>query len=253
MVAAPESARAEFSAVGDTLPFLWYNHHPRAQAVLDLLEQNFNDLEGRLASLDSFGIFAEVQRRGYVPVRETMALLGVYTRNELAKALTSVDGDLRAHGQGSVSQGPQDWEGSSNEDATSLIWLAGIGLCSRTWLVTLLERIRDWVTTAPGRALPLLTVRELIRADRPIVMELAESEVELLAQMAECRIVRSTMFDAQVLGSGAVPAPDAPDAPDVPPARMLRTQPRRTVRRKESRAHNETPSLFPVEPSPGDS
>jgi predicted nuclease of restriction endonuclease-like RecB superfamily len=249
IVAAPESARAEFTSLGDTLPFLWYTHHPRAQAVLDLLEQSFNDLPERLALLDSSRIQQEVQRRGYVPVRETMALFGVYTRNELATALASVDGDLRAHGWGSIRQGLEKWAEVSMEHETGLIWLAGIGLLSTFWLVTLLEKIRDWVTAAPAQALPLLTVRELILADRPILIELADSEVERLTQMAGCRVHRSSMFDAQILGPGAelVLA-----EPEVPPARMLRTQPRRTVRRKESRAHNEAPSLFPIQPSKGD-
>ena len=249
IVAAPESARAEFSSLGDALPFLWYTHHPRAQAVLDLLECDFNDLPARLASLESSRIQQEVLRRGYVPVRETMVLCGVYTRNELATAMTSVDGDLRAHGRGSILQGLENWEGASLEPETGLIWLAGIGLLSTVWLVTLLEKIRDWVTAAPGQALSLLSLRELILADRPVLMELAESEAELLTQMAGCRVQRSTMFDAQILGPGAVLVPDELQAP---PARMLRTQPRRTLRRKESRAHNEAPSLFPIHPSTGD-
>ena len=249
IVAAPEAARPEFASLGDTLPFLWYTHHPRAQAVLDLLERDFNDLAARLASLDSSGIHDEVQRRGYVSVQETMALCGVYTRNELSTALASVDRELRAHGQGSIRQGLEDWVEASIEHERGLIWLAGLGLLSTHWLDTLLERIREWVMAAPDQVLPLLNVRELILLDRPILTELAESEVELLTQMAGCRVLRSTMFDAQILGPGAVPVHDEPD---VPPARMLRTQPRRTVRRKESRAHDEAPSLFPIQPSQGD-
>jgi hypothetical protein len=249
IVAAPELARAEFASLGDTLPFLWYTHHPSAQALLDLLDRYFNDLSARLASLDSYSIHEEVQRRGYIPVRETMTLLRVYTRNELATALSAVDGDLRAHDQGAINQGPEGWEGSGMKPATGLIWLSSMGLLSNVWLAPLLDKILDQVSAAPGRALPLPRVRELILADRPVLIDLAEPEVELLTQMAGCRVVRSTMFDAQVLGPGADPVP-ADSTP--PPARMLRTQPRRTVRRKDSGAHDETPSLFPIQPSMGD-
>jgi hypothetical protein len=249
IVAAPETARAEFTSLGDTLPFLWYTHHPRAQAVLDLLERDFNDLPERLALLDSYRIQQEVQLRGYVPVRETMALCGVYTRNELAAALASLDGDLRAHGWGSVRQGLEKREEARMEQETGLIWLAGLGLLSTFWLISLLDKIRDRVMAAPGQVLPLLTVRELILADRPMLTLLADSEVEHLAEMAGCRVHRSTMFDAQILGPGAELVPSEPEEP---PARMLRTQPRRIVRRKESRAHNEAPSLFPIQPSTGE-
>jgi predicted nuclease of restriction endonuclease-like RecB superfamily len=226
IIAAPESARAEFADVADDFPFLWYSNHPRAQGVLDLLERDFNDREERLGALDVPSICREVVRRGRISVRESMALLHAYSRSEVTLAVSRLDQD------------------------PGVVWLEGIGLCSHPWLQTLEVKIAIWVGEAAGQRLPLAMLNQLISSSEPDLGELGGSAVELLAQRSGCTVSRTSIFDIEVLAPGAAPA--APETPIESPARMLRTQPRRAIRRNQSRAQYETPSFFGVEP-PDDS
>jgi predicted nuclease of restriction endonuclease-like RecB superfamily len=223
IIAAPESARVEFADVADDFPFLWYSNHPRAQAVLDLLERDYNDREERLGALDVPDICREVVRRGRISVRETMALLHVYSRSEVTLAVSRLGQD------------------------TGVVWLEGIGLCSNPWLQTLEAKIATWVGEASGQRLPLAVLHQFISTEEPDLDELGGSAVELLAQRSGCIVSRSSIFDIEVLAPGAAPA--APETPVESPARMLRTQPRAAIRRKQSRAQYETPSFFGVEPT----
>jgi predicted nuclease of restriction endonuclease-like RecB superfamily len=223
IIAAPESARVEFADVADDFPFLWYSNHPRAQAVLDLLERDFNDREHRLGALDVPGICREVVRRGRIAVRESMALLHVYSRSEVTLAVSQLDQD------------------------PGVVWLEGIGLCSNPWLQTLEGKIATWVVEASEQRLPLAVLHQFISTEEPDLGELGGSAVELLAQRSGCIVSRSSIFDIEILAPGAAPA--APETPIESPVRMLRTQPRTAIRRKQSRAQYETPSFFEVEPT----
>jgi predicted nuclease of restriction endonuclease-like RecB superfamily len=222
IIAAPESARAEFADVADDFPFLWYSNHPRAQAVLDLLERDFNDRDERLGAVDIRSLCREVVRRGRVSVRESMALLHVYSRSEVTLAVSRIGQDQ------------------------SVLWLEGIGLCSTSWLQTLEGKISTWVGEASEQRLPLSVLHQLISTEETELGELGGSAVELLAQRSGCSVSRSSIFDIEVLAPGAVPA--APETPVESPARMLRPQPRTAIRRKQSRAQYETPLIFGVEP-----
>jgi predicted nuclease of restriction endonuclease-like RecB superfamily len=248
IVAAPEEARAEFASVAADFPFLWYTHHPGAQSLLDLLERDFNDLAERLAGLDTPGLWREVRQRDYIPLRESMVLLHVYTRRELAAALalagvTSSELDSMPRPRQVLL--PERSKSVAETAYSGVWWLEGVGLCSTDWRQQTLARIRDLVTSAPEQRLTVPALCELVQRAQPELAELAAAEVELLAQLAGCTISRTTIFDAEVLGPGVAPAL-AP--PTEPPARMLQTQPRRAVRRKQSRTHYETPSFFPAEP-----
>jgi predicted nuclease of restriction endonuclease-like RecB superfamily len=223
IVAAPESARPEFADVADDFPFLWYGTHPRAQAVLDVLERDFNDRDERLGALDILRICREVELRGCIPVRETMALLHVYSRSELALAVKRFDLDL------------------------GVAWLEGIGLCSSRWRESLVTKIGTWVREASGQRLPLDLLTQLISTEESKLGELDGAAVEQLAQMSGCTVHRTGIFDTEVLADGV--APTAVEKSTESPARMLRTQPRTAVRRKQSRAQYETPSFFPIEPA----
>jgi hypothetical protein len=223
IIAAPESARAEFANVAADFPFLWYGTHPRAQAVLDLLERDFNDREERLGALDVPSICREVVRRGHISVRESMALLHVYSRSEVTLAVSRLDQD------------------------PDVIWLEGIGLCSNPWLQILEGKIAAWVTEASEQRLPLAVLHQFISTHEPSFSELGGTAVELLAQRSGCTVSRRSIFDIEVLAPGA--SPSAPEISIESPARMLRSQPRTVIRRKQSRAQYETPSFFGVEPT----
>jgi len=246
IVAAPESSRGEFASLVEDFPFLWYNNRPSAQAVLDRLEQDFNDLPERLASLDALRISQEVQRRRHISPRESMALLYVYTRNELAMALAQIEQSLQSQNAIETSR-TQDTADAFERPV--LTWLEGIGLCSTAWCSTLFAQVRGWVATAPEQRLTLTSLCRLIHTAEPDLVELAGPEVELLAQRAGCSLARSTIFDIEVLAPGVMAALDNPVKL---PARMLRTQPHRAMRRKQSRAQYETPSFFTVEPEEHD-
>ncbi|MGO8950075.1 MAG: DUF790 family protein [Ktedonobacterales bacterium] len=224
IVAAPESARAEFSGLVNDFPFLWYSTHPRAQAVLEVLEREFNDRRERLAALDIAGICREVARRRCIPSRESMALLHVYSRSELALALAR------------IPEGPG-----------GVVWLEGIGLCSGDWCHALLAEIGKWVSGAPGQRMELTALRQLIATEVPGQGELGGPEAELLATMSGCTVLRASIFDVDVLAPGVSPEPL--ENPPESPARMLPTQPRTALRRKHSRAKYKTPAFFPIEPA----
>ncbi len=222
IVAAPESAHAEFAELEDDFPFLWYAAHPSAQAILDLLERDFNDRLERLAALDIGRILLEVERRGRIPSRETMALLHVYSRSELALAVTRI------------------------QERAGILWLEGIGLCSSSWCRDVLAEIAHWVGEAPEQKMALTSLGRLISASEPLLEGLGDPEVELLATMSGCSILRTSIFDVEALAPGVDPV--ILEKPHPSPARMLPTQPHTSVRRKHSRAQHESLTFFPNEP-----
>jgi|SRR5579885_932861 predicted nuclease of restriction endonuclease-like RecB superfamily len=237
IVAAPESARAEFASVVDDFPFLWYTNRLSVQALLDLLERDFNDFAARVAALDGARIRREVQQRGHIPPRESMALLHVYTRNELALAVAQLE-----------SLAPTDPANPDGQQA--IVWLEGIGLCSAAWREGLLARVRGWVSEAPEQRLPLTTLRALIVAAQPELHELAEPAVESLAELAGCTVVRTSIFEAEALAPGVTPDTAPMQQKPLParqPSPRPQAQPRRGSRRKQSRAEYETPSFFPAD------
>jgi predicted nuclease of restriction endonuclease-like RecB superfamily len=252
IVAAPEEARAEFASVAADFPFLWYTHHPSAQSLLDLLERDFNDLAERLAGLDVPALWREVRQRDYIPLRESMVLVHVYSRSELTAALElagltmSELASKTPPGQTPPLQEPKSVaEAAESGGFAGVCWLEGIGLCSAEWRQRTLIRILDLVTSAPEQHLTLAGLCELVWRAQPELADLSAGGVELLAHLAGCTIARTTIFDVEVLGPGVAPVLDPPTEP---PARMLQTQPRRAVRRKQSRTHYETPSFFSAEP-----
>jgi hypothetical protein len=188
-----------------------------------LLERDFNDREERLGAVDVPSLCREVVRRGHVSVRESMAMLRVYSRSEITLAISRLGQDQ------------------------SVLWLEGIGLCSTSWLQTLEGKISTWIEEASDQRLPLSVLHQLIATEEPELGELGGSAVELLAQRSGCSVSRSSIFDIDVLAPGVALA--APETPIESPARMLRPQPRTAIRRKQSRAQYETPSIFGVEPT----
>lgn len=223
IIAAPESARAEFAGLADSFPFLWYTDHPSVQTLLDLLERDYSDRDERLAAVDFERIGQEAIRRRWIPARESMALLHIYSRSELDMALAhlAAEADVR--------------------------WLPGIGLCSDPWCHELLSSIATWVKEAEGGRLAVPSLAERVACWEPSLGNLADPEVEVLAQMSGCTVARSSLFEAQILAEGMVPAPMP--APESTPARMLGTQPRRAVRRKHSRSQYVSPAIFQTEPA----
>ncbi len=112
ILAAPESARAEFGALVGQLPVLWYREYLSAPALLALLEREYNDFDARLAALDADSIHAiqaTVAARSRIPLDEAYALLRCYTRAELAATLDILG--QRIHHNGDEDAAPRWIEG----------------------------------------------------------------------------------------------------------------------------------------------
>lgn len=247
VVAAPNSARADFAALDPAIPVLWYTNRVSAAALLALLDRAYDDFAQRLAALDPAQIRAELQTRGRVPPAEAFALLRCYTRTELAAALDHINNGTRS-GQGDAS----------------LHWLDGLGLYSSPWLSALLTRIRDQVESAPDGRLPLAALTEHLAAEMCELRDIAPASIEALATQGGLIVSRASIFDAEIMSpqaaasaqhapSGAMPSPAPTGRAAAAASSGQRAQPRGSVRRKQQQKAPQpaytTTSIFSFIPS----
>lgn len=234
VVAAPESARAEFAGLRDDFPLLWYANAVSAHALLTVLQRRYDDLEQRFATLDVASVAREVTLRGCVPPTESLALLHIYSRNEIGAALARVG------------------------DAQGIRWLDAVGLCAEVWLTATLAHVHEWVCAAPGERITFAALQERISAEVPAIARSGAGAVETLAGLAGLHIVRASLFEADVVTAAALLAQSiaAPATPPAQETRGRRAQPRVATRRKQQQNHEgtafATSSFFSSEQSGGD-
>lgn len=236
IVAAPEAARAEFTGLDASYPFVWYRaERISAPAVVAALQRAYDDFAGRLAALDLPALLAEVARRGAIPPTEAAAALHSYTRDEQTQALAALAGHAASQG------------------ATAPEWLDGLGLCAASLLDRLAARARVAVAAAGGRlALSELGARISETSNgHEKWAELTEAAVEALAMRAGLQVERASLFAAEaVIPALATAAPASetlelgiqPAFPTSDPAKE--TQPRKPAPRRHSGAGWSTGDLF---------
>ncbi|MGH2517910.1 MAG: DUF790 family protein, partial [Ktedonobacterales bacterium] len=225
VLAAPESARAEFAALDRDFPILWYKDTVSAEALLALLDREYDDLDVRLGQVDAASIAAEADLRGVILPAESMALLRCYSRAEFTRALAL----LQAHADATGDPAPE--------------WVDGAGLCSPAWLADLLGVLREMVRVAEGQHLALAGLAAAIAARVPGAA--SEDTAERLARRAGLHVVRTSIFDADVRVEDS-PLADSP--PAVPSLRSPATQPRPRSRRTHTGTTSySTQSIFPPE------
>ncbi len=134
IVAAPEEARAEFTGLDSSYPFIWYrNGAISAPDLIAAIERAYDDFPERLAALDFPRLLAEVERRGVIPATEAAAALRSHTRAELARATAA----LAAYATGQNALKPE--------------WIDGLGLCAPVMIDHLATSARACVQDAGGR------------------------------------------------------------------------------------------------------
>jgi predicted nuclease of restriction endonuclease-like RecB superfamily len=230
IVAAPESARAEFAGLDASYPFLWYRQDAiSAPALVAAIERAYDDFPDRLAALDFPHLLAEVERRGVIPSAEASAALRCYTRAEMTRAVRELAGV------------------AERQRVSPPEWIEGMGLCAAATLDQVAETASATVAAAGGRlALSELTAH--LSAETP----LDEAVVEALALRAGLRIERASLFAASVFLPETEPSEEAEPgahtdfAPQDPPHKA---QPRKPVRRTHSGAGWKASALFPAEDS----
>lgn len=241
-LAAPVDARAEFAALEGQIPTIWYEHAPRAQALLDLLDHAFNDWTERVARLDSTIVRARVAEAGCLPPAETAALLRSYTRDELAHLVAMV---------ARVAE-------STPSDGAAPRWIDGVGLCAPAWLEARLEGLRAFVAMTPDQDVALSDLRAWLAAEVPAPEEMTEAVAEAMARMAGLAVHRDSLFAARVSLPAAWLAASTPTSESTLPASNARSeahpqphsksaQPRPRARRKDVRILYTTESLFSSE------
>jgi predicted nuclease of restriction endonuclease-like RecB superfamily len=233
VVAAPDSARAEFANLGTACTLLWYDEAVSARAILDVLGRAFNDFDTRLADLDRPGIRAELAKRGCLPAREAQVMLRCYTRGELASAVAALAEDAE--------------DGAPPAHTLAIEWLEGIGLCTAAWVAAKRELMRAIVMLTPEGTLSLPELRARVVEMEPSLADLPEAAMETLALRAGLYVQRESIFEAMVsLAAGQAAAP-----PSTNPAAQSgrRAQPRSGARRKHSRVHYVTQPLLVPEGS----
>ena len=181
IVAAPESAGAEFAGLDADFPFVWYRNTVSAPALLATLERAYNDFSARLAALDLPRILAEITLRGRIPPTESMALLHCYTRAELAEAVQTL-------AQAAIAQ-----------DQTPPVWLDGIGLCAARWQEATSAQVLAILRAAPDGRLSLDELRRRLNDAEPRLGDLTDAATETLAAAAGVLLVRASIFAVDVL------------------------------------------------------
>jgi predicted nuclease of restriction endonuclease-like RecB superfamily len=224
ILAAPDSARAAFEALGASIPLLWYKDYVRAHTLLALLDREFDDAEQRLASLALPAIRCEVALRGCIAPTESLTLLRCYTRNEAARAVECLGQDAATAGEAAP------------------VWIDGVGLCAAEWLAVLLSWLRAQLDHATDGRLPVDEVRSRLAAHAPALAHIGEPEVETLVGLVGLRVARPSIFEASVmLESGQEPAAPTHEVA-TPKARS--SQPRKPPGRRHSGTTTETRPLF---------
>ncbi len=252
VVVAPETARAEFGALEQRYPFLWYRDEQiSAPALLATLLRAYDDFPARLAALDLPALLGEVARRGQIGPVEAQAALHSYSRDEVSSAVSALS------------------QRAAALDMPAPEWVEGLGLCAPAWLDTLADAMRAHVEVAGGR-MPLTTLgralSELIIAASAAspLGELAEATLEALAARAGLVISRASLFAAEALTPERAQADALSDSPEDRPADAIRmterpqrisrrAQPRKGVRRTSSGVMWNAPTMFPPEPASDES
>jgi predicted nuclease of restriction endonuclease-like RecB superfamily len=212
IVAAPEDARPELEQLDGPFPFLWFDGHVSAQALVNLLEARFDDFAARRAAAPSAAVLDEVERRGLLPWRECAVALHAYGRTELGV----IASDIAVAAQAAHREPPR--------------LIEGVGLAAPGWLTQVGAAIAAWVAAsgAEGLALRELAARLGDLAPGAAVWEDGLTAAEALAQATGHSVARASLFEPRVLAAGAdtraTPIAEAPPAPD--------SQPRRAPRRK---------------------
>lgn len=229
IVAAPESARSEFTGLDATYPFLWYRDDAiSAPALIGVIERAYDDFPARLASLDLSALLVEVSRRGVIPPREASAALRAYSRAEHARAASALARYAVEH----AIPAPE--------------WVDGLGLCSPARLDALGEEAREAVARAGGR-MPLSDFSAQLSIEHR-----AEEVAGALALRAGLQIERASLFAANVVAPdqpGQAPLPGAPPDQDTTSAlddRPRKPQPRKPTHRTHSGARWSAETLFPA-------
>jgi len=226
-IAAPEAARGELGVFEGDFPLLWYTRdHIRAHELIALLDRSYDDSARRLATLDLPRIAEETRLRGRIPAREGYALLHSYTHAELDTALRAL-------------------AGANPDDAP--LWMDGLGLCDPGWLAERLERLRALVASAPDGRLPLGGLTARLRASDAALSDLDEATAESLAERAGLRVMRVSIFAAEVMAPTALTADEATSTENKALASERRpgqasqpaAQPRPRARRKQHRQNED--------------
>jgi len=210
LVAAPVSARADFAALAAAIPVLWYTTRVSAEALLALVDREFDDLAARLARIEPQHVRAVVAARGHIAPDEAMNLLGCYSRNELTRALALLD---------TSAAGPGD---------LALVWMDQLGLCTSDWRDTLLRRVRAEVEAQLGQRMPLAALC-LFLAPWLAQPDLPESLGAALATLAGLIVARASIFDAEVMSPDVAPSESAET--QSPAQKPRAPQPHRAARR----------------------
>lgn len=239
VVAAPEAARSTFGALEARYPFLWYRDEALSvPALIALLERAYDDYPARLAALDLPSVLAETRRRGRIGSVEAQAALHSYTRDELARTLSTLAESAAAA-----------------NDLPALEWVEGLGLCAPDWLDALADQARALVEAAGGR----MTLAALCGELAALAVEsgpLAEATVEALARRSGLLISRASLFAAEALTperaqADAALTAESEDAPaaERPQRISRRAQPRKGMRRTPSSVTWSASTMFPPEPA----
>lgn len=226
IVAAPTTTRAEYAALADDFPLLWYGSYLGARPLLDLLDRAFDDRERRLAMVDGAALLETLARRQVIPEEEATALLRVYSRNERADALARLRGIARTRG---VPE-PE--------------WLDGVGLAHAPWVAETVAWLRERVRVAGEAGIPLAALSDGLRQHEPALARITPTGAESLARRSGLALARPSLFEVIVTSAGS-PAPEVVPPPQSVPA----SQPRRGVRRTHHREVYSTQSLFDHEPA----
>ena len=228
IVAAPSTTRAEYAALADDFPLLWYDSYLGARPLLDLMDRVFDDRARRLASIDGAALLAALAQRQVIPEEEATALLRVYSRNERADALVRMREIARTRGEPEPE------------------WLDGVGLAHAPWVAEMVAWLRERVRAAGEAGMPLAALTDDLRKNAPALARVTPTGAESLARRGDLALARPSLFEVIVTLDGAR-APEAmppPTAPSVPTS-----QPRRGVRRTHQREVYSTQSLFDHEPA----
>lgn len=217
IVAAPEAARAELGGLQSAFPWLWFQHHVSAQALVNLLHTHFDDFAARRAALPLDATLHEIERRGLLPWAECAAALHVYARSELAFV---VDDLARA---------------ATHAGREPPVLVEATGLATPAWLAQVGSTITAWVRASGDSGLPLAELAARLGDMIPSLAGTSDlTAIETLAGATGHIVLRASLFEPRVV-AGPAPgeAASAGAASDEAAGATTRpAQPHRPTRRK---------------------
>ena len=176
LLALPREARPAFASLAADYPLVEYHGQLSATALLQVVQERFDDFEERLAALDLESARASVRAAGLVPERACYALLNCYRRAELARAAERVC----VHGD--------------------IAYLPGAGLYLLAWLEHLHRSFVEWVEAKGKYELSLSALLEECRTNWPELAGCEESALEtLIGLWPEVQIRRGSIFEATLV------------------------------------------------------